>query len=283
MKTTSQNSRNKKNTPGKKGNLKPSIRILWTLVLGGIGFGILVFAAAYFGLFGKLPSLQELENPQANLASEIYANDGTLMGKIYTENRSPADFNNISSHVIDALVSTEDIRFYEHSGIDAIAIGRAIKGFGREGGGSTITQQLAKNILGQGSGWFGKRVIDKLKEWIVALKLEKNFTKQEILSLYLNRVSWGNIFGIRNASRVYFQKEPSELATDEAALLVGMLSGPGQFDPVRHPQAALDRRNLVLERMVTNNVLTEPDAAVLKKKPLGIKYKKLDELWSKKQ
>ena len=125
---------------------------MWTLVLGGIGFGIVVFASAYFGLFGKLPSLQELENPQANLASEIYANDGTLMGKIYTENRSPADFNNISNHVIDALISTEDIRFYEHSGIDAIAIGRAIKGFGREGGGSTITQQLAKNILGQGSG-----------------------------------------------------------------------------------------------------------------------------------
>jgi penicillin-binding protein 1A len=277
MKAQKQNSPNKKNSNSRNTHTKPSIKILWTLVLGGIGLGILVFASAYFGLFGKLPSLQELENPQANLASEIYANDGTLMGKIYTENRSPADYNNISKHVIDALVSTEDIRFYEHSGIDAIAIGRAIKGFGHEGGGSTLTQQLAKNILGQGSGWFGKRVIDKLKEWIVALKLEKNFTKQEILSLYLNRVSWGNIFGIRNASRVYFQKEPSALTTDEAALLVGMLSGPGQYDPVRHPQAAIDRRNLVLERMVTNDVLKESEASLLKKRPLGIKYKKLDE------
>jgi len=278
MKNQNQNSGNKKNTIVKKTNTKPAVKILWTLVLGGIGLCIVVLASAYFGLFGKLPSLRELENPQANLASEIYANDGTtLMGKIYAENRSSADFKDISTHVIDALISTEDIRFYEHSGIDAIAIGRAVKGLGSEGGGSTITQQLAKNILGQGSGWFGKRVIDKLKEWIVALKLEKNFTKQEILALYLNRVSWLNVYGVRNASRVYFQKEPSELTTDEAALLVGMLSGPGQYDPIRHPQAAIDRRNLVLDRMVSNNVLSNSEVSLLKKKPLGVKYKKLDE------
>jgi penicillin-binding protein 1A len=273
-----QNSGNKQNAKGKTTRTKPAVKILWTLVLTGIAAGIFIFAGAWFGLFGKLPSLRELENPQANLASEIYADDGTtLMGKIYTENRSYVDFQDISKHVIDALISTEDIRFYEHSGIDAIAIGRAIKGFGSEGGGSTLTQQLAKNILGQGGGWVGKRILDKLKEWIVALKLEKNFTKQEILALYLNRVSWLNVYGIRNASRVYFQKDPSELTTDEAALLVGMLSGPGKYDPVRNPQAATDRRNLVLDRMVTNNVLSASDAAVLKKKPLGIKYKKLDE------
>ncbi len=273
-----QNQGNKKNNKAKSAKTKPAIKILWTLVLGGVALGIIVFAAAWFGVFGKLPSLHELENPQANLASEIYADDGTtLMGKIYAENRSSADFQDISKHVIDALISTEDIRFYDHSGIDAIAIGRAVKGFGSEGGGSTITQQLAKNILGQGGGWVGKRIMDKLKEWIVALKLEKNFTKQEILALYLNRVSWLNVYGIRNASYVYFQKDPSELTTDEAALLVGMLSGPGQYDPVRHPQAARDRRNLVLDRMVTNNVLSSSEAEQLKKKPLGIKYKKLDE------
>jgi penicillin-binding protein 1A len=274
----SQSSSNKKNIKSKPTRTKAAVKILWTLVLAGIGFGIIVFASAWFGLFGKLPSLQELENPQANLASEIYANDGTtLMGKIYAENRSSVDFHDISTHVIDALISTEDIRFYEHSGIDAIAIGRAVKGLGKEGGGSTITQQLAKNILGQGGGWVGKRTLDKLKEWIVALKLEKNFTKQEILALYLNRVSWLNVYGIRNASHVYFQKDPADLTTDEAALLVGMLSGPGQYDPVRHPQAATDRRNLVLDRMVTNNVLSASAAEAFKKKPLGIKYKKLDE------
>ncbi len=273
-----QNSRNTKNTSNKNAKVKPAVKILWTLVLCGIGLGILIFSLAWFGMFGKLPSLQELENPQANLASEIYANDGTtLMGKIYAENRSSVDFQDISKHVIDALISTEDIRFYDHSGIDAIAIGRAIKGFGSEGGGSTITQQLAKNMLGQGGGWVGKRIMDKLKEWIVALKLEKNFTKQEILALYLNRVSWLNVYGIRNAARVYFQKDPADLTTDESALLVGMLSGPGKYDPVRNPKAATDRRNLVLDRMVTNNVLSASEAEALKKKPLGIKYKKLDE------
>src|SRR5690242_11218824 len=262
----------------KKTKIKTSVKILWMLVAAGFALFILVLASAYFGIFGKLPSLQELENPQAKLATEIYANDGkTLMGKIYTENRVSVDYNNISKSVIDALISTEDIRFYEHSGIDPIALGRAIKGFGRQGGGSTITQQLAKNMLGQGRGSVLKRGIDKIKEWIVALKLERNFTKQEIISLYLNRVSWLNVYGIRNASLVYFQKEPSKLTPDEAALLVGMLSGPGRYDPRHNPKAALARRNLVLDRMVTNNDLSKTEADALKKKPLDVKYKLVTE------
>nr|MBA2248970.1 penicillin-binding protein [Chitinophagaceae bacterium] len=261
----------------KNTRVKKSVKYLWIIILGGTGLFFLTLAFAYFGLFGKLPSLQELENPQANLASEIYADNGTLMGKIYAENRSQVDFKDISKNVTDALIATEDIRFYDHSGIDAIAIARALKGLGRDGGGSTITQQLAKQILGQGHGWMGKRITDKLKEWIVALKLEKNFTKQEILSLYLNRSPWGNIFGIRNASRVYFQKEPANLTIPEAALLVGMLKGPGEFDPVRHPVAAMNRRNTVLEQMVDNDALKKSDADVFKRTPLGIKYKKLDE------
>jgi len=262
----------------KKSYIRPSVKILWAMVAIGFALFALVLSAAYFGLFGKLPSLQELENPQANLATEIYANDGTtLMGKIYTENRVSVDYKDISKSVINALISTEDIRFYEHSGIDPIALGRAIKGLGRQGGGSTITQQLAKNILKQGRGSVMKRGIDKIKEWIVALKLERNFTKQEIIALYLNRVSWLNVYGIRNASLVYFQKEPSKLTPDEAALLVGMLSGPGQYDPRRHPEAALMRRNLVLDRMVTNNVLTPEEGERLKKKPLGVKYKLVSE------
>jgi penicillin-binding protein 1A len=270
---TTTGKRNTKNT------IKKSVKFLWYAVLGGTGLFLLLLLLAQVGVFGKIPSMQDLENPQANLATEIYANDGTtLMGKIYAENRSPVDFKDISPHIIEALISTEDVRFYKHSGIDAIAIGRAIKGLGSEGGGSTITQQLAKQLLGQGRGNVLVRSIDKLKEWIVALKLERNFTKQEIISLYLNRVPWGNIYGIRNASRVYFQKEPSKLNPEEAALLVGMLSGPGQYDPVRHPQAALNRRNLVLERMVSNDVLSSAEAEVLKKKPLGIKFKKLDEV-----
>ncbi|MEO6455653.1 MAG: transglycosylase domain-containing protein [Ginsengibacter sp.] len=269
--------KNKNHLPGKS-QMKSSVKILWITIAGGLGLFILILLFATLGVFGKLPSLEELENPQASLASEIYADDGkTLMGKIYTENRSPVDFKDISTNVTDALIATEDVRFYDHAGIDAIAIGRALKGLGSEGGGSTLTQQLAKQILHQGGGWFGKRVLDKMKEWIVALKLERNFTKQEILSLYLNRVPWGNIFGIRNASRVYFQKEPALLSVDEAALLVGMLSGPGKYDPVRHPDLAMERRNLVLNRMVTNKALTSSEEERLSKKPLGIKFKKLDE------
>ena len=263
----------------KESKIKASVKILWTVVAAGFALFIVVLASAYFGVFGKLPSLEELENPQANLATEIYANDGkTLMGKIYTENRVQVDYKDISKSVIDALISTEDVRFYDHSGIDPIALGRAIKGFGKQGGASTITQQLAKKILGQENHVpVLKRAIDKIKEWIVALKLERNFTKQEIISLYLNRVSWLNVYGIRNASLVYFQKEPSKLTPDEAALLVGMLSGPGRYDPRHNPKAALARRNLVLDRMVTNNDLSKAEADALKKKPLDIKYKLVTE------
>ena len=197
------NSRNKKNS----NSVKPSVRILWKITLAGIGLVVFLFGGAYFGLFGRLPSLQQLENPEADLATEIYANDGkTLMGKIYTENRVSVDYKDIAPGVIDALISTEDERFYDHSGVDPKSTARAFWGLGSSGGGSTITQQLAKNILGQGSGNVLKRGIDKIKEWIVAIKLERNFTKQEIIALYLNRVSWLNVYGIRNDSLVYFQK-----------------------------------------------------------------------------
>ena len=148
-----------KSTSYNKNRVKTSVKVLWFTVIGGLAVFLFILIFASIGAFGKLPSLQELENPHANLASEIYADDGkTLMGKIYTENRSPIEFNDISTHVIDALIATEDERFYEHAGIDAKAIGRAIKGLGRDGGGSTITQQLAKQILRQGHGGFVERV-----------------------------------------------------------------------------------------------------------------------------
>lgn len=258
--------------------VRKSVKILWIIMLSGFSLFILILLCTMLGVFGKLPSMQDLENPQANLASEIYADDGkTLMGKIYTENRTSADFKDISKNAIDALISTEDERFYEHSGIDVRSIFRALKGMGHNGGGSTITQQLAKNMLGQGHGGSIKRATEKMKEWIVALKLEKNFTKEEILALYLNRVPWGNIYGIRNASRTYFQKEPADLTIPEAALLIGMLRGPGQYDPIRHPKAALDRRNTVIEQMVRNDVIKQYVADTLKRTPLGIKYKRTDE------
>lgn len=239
---------------------------------------ILIFALANFGAFGKMPSLEDLENPEADLASEVYTSDGKLMGKYYAENRSEIKYSQISPNIIHALVATEDQNFYDHSGIDARAVARAIVKLGTAGGGSPITQQLAKMMLGQGKGNVLKRGIEKIKEWIIAVKLERNFTKEEIITLYLNRAPWGNNYGIRNASKAYFQKEPADLNIEEAAVLVGMLKGFG-YEPIRHPAAALNRRNTVIERMVDckQQYLTGEQGARLKAKPLITNYKKADD------
>ncbi|MCY7293750.1 MAG: transglycosylase domain-containing protein, partial [Ferruginibacter sp.] len=230
--------------------MKRSVKILWRVFLLGFAAVVLMLVLANFGVFGKMPSLQELENPEADLASEIISSDGVLMGKYYAENRSEVRYDEISPNVIKALIATEDERFYDHSGIDAQALGRAVFSLGAQGGGSTITQQLAKMILGQGRGNILVRGTQKLKEWIIAVKLERNFTKEEILTLYLNRAPWVNVYGIRNASRTYFQKEPKNLKLEEAAVLVGMLKGASIYEPIRHPQAALARRNIVIGQMV---------------------------------
>jgi penicillin-binding protein 1A len=211
-------------------------------------------------------------------SSEIYAADGTLMGKYYLKDRTNVKYNDISPTVIDALISTEDERFYKHSGIDIKSLARAVVFLGSEGGASTITQQLAKNLLNQGNNNKAIRVIEKFKEWIVAIKLERNFTKEEIASLYLNMVSYGDeIYGIRNAAKTYFQKEPSRLNIEESAVLVGLLKGNTLYNPRRNPKAALDRRNTVIDQMVRNDFLPEAEAAKLKVKPIDLKYKKMDE------
>jgi len=258
--------------------MKQSVKILWKVFFLGMGLIILIFTLANFGVFGKMPSLKELENPEADLASEIYSADGKLMGKFYSENRSEVKYNEISPNIIHALIATEDQNFYDHSGIDARAVARAILKLGTDGGGSPITQQLAKMMLGQGKGNVLVRGMEKIKEWIIAVKLERNFTKEEIITLYLNRAPWGNNYGIRNASRTYFQKEPAELSIEEAAVLVGMLKG-FIYDPIRHPSASLNRRNTVLERMVDckQHYLSTEQADKLKAKPLITNYKKPDE------
>lgn len=259
--------------------MKRSVKILWRLFLYGVLFIVILFTCANYGLFGKMPSLEELEHPEADLASEIISSDGKLMGKYYSENRSEVKYQQISKNVVNALIATEDERFYEHSGVDAQAVARAVATLGTQGGGSTITQQLAKMMLGQGRGNIVKRGLDKIKEWIVAVKLERNFTKEEIIALYLNRAPWGNIFGIRNASRTYFQKEPIDLKPEEAAVLVGMLKGPSYYDPVRYPKRSIDRRNTVIDQMVKakQGFITAADGAKLKAKPLVTNFKPLDE------
>jgi penicillin-binding protein 1A len=258
--------------------MKKSVKYLWRIFFFGILALVLLFTAANYGLFGKMPSLKDLENPEADLASEVISADGLLMGKYYAENRSEVAYNDISENVIHALIATEDERFFDHSGIDAQALARAVKSLGRDGGGSTITQQLAKMILKQGQGNILTRSVQKIKEWIVAVKLERNFTKEEIITLYLNRAAWGNLYGIRNASRTYFQKEPKDLKIEEAAVLVGMLKG-FIYDPIRSPQKSLNRRNTVIGQMVVckQQYLTEAKAAALKAKPLLTNYKSLEE------
>jgi penicillin-binding protein 1A len=257
------------------------IRIFWKVFFYGLGAFILFLVLINLGVFGSLPSLKELENPSITLATEVFAEDGTPMGKYYKDkgNRSNVEFKDISPNVINALVATEDERFYEHSGIDGYSVLRAVVKLGRDGGGSTITQQLGKNLLDQGSKNFVRRFIEKLKEWIIAIKLERNFTKQEILALYLNEVPFGdNIYGIRNASRTFFQKEPDRLSIDEAAVLIGMLKGNTLYNPRKNPKMAIERRNTVINQMVKNHFLKDAEAAKLKTKPIDLSnYKKIDE------
>jgi penicillin-binding protein 1A len=256
------------------------VRIFWRVFAGGIAVFIVLLLLANFGAFGKMPSLSELENPSILQASEVYAEDGTLMGKYYTErgNRSNVKYKDISPHVINALVATEDERFYKHSGIDFKSTMRALFTLGKQGGGSTISQQLALNLFNERSTNKAWRVVQKLKEWIIAVKLEKHFTKEEILTLYLNAVPFGNnIYGIRNASRTFFQKEPDRLNIEEAALLIGMLKGNSIYNPTRNPKAALERRNIVLGQMEVNNKITSEQAKKLKALPIKLNYRKLDE------
>ena len=262
--------------------MRKTIRIFWIVFLSGLILFIGFIAMIAMGAFGQLPSLHELENPTLVLASEVYAADGSSIGKYYTSkgNRLDVGYKEISPNVIHALVSTEDERFYEHSGIDAKAVLRAILLFGRDGGGSTITQQLALNMFnGERSHNRISRVIQKLKEWVIAIKLERNFTKEEILTLYLNDVSFSdNVYGIRGAAHTFFQKEPDSLSVDEAAVLVGMVNNPSYFNPRTNPKAATDRRNIVLNRLVTNHYLEPGEASVLKAKPIDLsRYRKLDE------
>jgi penicillin-binding protein 1A len=260
--------------------MKRSVKFFWRIFLFGFLAFVTIILMANFGVFGKMPSMEELQNPSILQASEVYAEDGTLMGKYYYENgnRSIVKYRDISQHVIDALIATEDKRFYNHSGIDMKGTTRAVFLLGSKGGGSTITQQLALALFNQRASNKAIRVIQKLKEWIIAIKLERNFTKEEILALYLNAVPYSdNVYGIRNASRTFFQKEPDRLTVEEAALLVGMINGPGIFNPRRNPKASLERRNLVINRMAENGKLASAEAAKLKALPIKLNYRKMDE------
>lgn len=235
------------------------------------------------GWLGYMPKMEELENPKSSAASEIFANDGSMIGKYYLENREPVTYSQIAPNTVDALVSTEDERFYEHSGVDLEAIGRAIVGvltFSPKGGASTITQQLAKHLLDQGSRNIVTRITEKLKEQIIAVKLEKNLTKEEIITLYLNTVPWGyNAFGIKSAAKTYFNKLPKDLSVSESAMLIGMLKGSSMYNPVKERARArtLARRNTVLDQMVKNHKLSAGEAEKLKREPIKLDFSPMNE------
>ncbi len=253
-------------------------KLLWWAFFVGIASVVTVILCANYGVFGKMPTIEELQNPSASLASQVYAADGTLMGKYYLEDRVNVEYKDISKDVVNALVATEDERFYQHSGIDARALGRAISSLGGEGGASTITMQTAKNLFTNYSRNPVKRLIQKIKEGIIAIKLERNFTKAEIITLYLNTVPFGdNVYGVRNAAKTFFSKEPDRLNVGEAAVLIGMLKASTAYNPRKYPARARERRNVVLDQMVRNNYLSTGRAGEIKSQPITLQYEKLDE------
>lgn len=258
----------------KKENFSPYVKKFWKLFFYCFGGVILFFLFASWGLFGSMPSFDELENPNSNVATEIISSDGITIGKFYLENRTPVKFAELPDHLVKALVATEDERFYEHSGIDTKGTLRAALSLGSSGGASTLTQQLAKNLFhGEGSKFLPFRIIQKAKEWIIATKLERQYTKQEIIAHYLNTVDFVNTaVGIRSASKVYFGKEPKDLTVDEAAMFVGMLKNPSLFNPVRRLQKVTDRRNVVLHQMEKNKFLTKERKEFFQAKPIVLKF-----------
>ena len=246
----------------------------WKVFFYSIGGIFLFFLFASWGLFGKMPSFDDLENPNSNLATEIISSDGVTLGKFYNENRTAIKYKDLPKSLVDALVSTEDERFYEHSGIDARRTFGAAAKLGSNGGASTITQQLAKLLFhGEGSKFILFRLIQKAKEWIIAVRLERQYTKNEIIALYFNQVDFVNgAVGIRSAAKVYFNKEPRDLNVEESALLVGMLTNPSLFNPVRRPEKAIKRRNVVLGQLVRNHHLEESAKKILEKKPIVLDF-----------
>lgn len=266
-----------KKKTAKKSNKRRFFLWVWLLIMTPI-FGLFaLLGLASLGAFGKLPTFEELENPRSNQASIIYSSDGQILGKYYVENRVNVEYEEISPNVINALVSTEDERFYRHSGIDSWALFRAVLRAGKDGGGSTITQQLSKLLFHDKPKSKIDRVLQKFKEWVIALRLERNYTKKEILTMYLNIADFGhNIFGVNSASRIFFNKKPSELSITEASLLVGLLKAPTYYSPIKHPDNCLRRRNTVMQQQIKNKKLTKAEYEKLKNEPLIVDFDRVN-------
>ena len=258
---------------------RKKVVLIWLIVFSPF---IGLFSAIYltsFGLFGPLPTFEQLENPKNNLATEIISEDGVVMGKYFFENRSNIKHHELSENLINALISTEDIRYMSHSGIDVRSLVRAVVGLlfgsGSSGGASTITQQLAKMLFTEKPSSGLQRVMQKFKEWIIAIRLEKQYTKDEILAMYLNRFDWvNNAVGIKSASQVYFNTIPSELSVEQSAMLVGMLKNPALYNPNRRMELTQGRRNVVLSQMKKYEFITDSLFDTLKTHPIVLDFKR---------
>jgi len=258
-------------------NFSKPIRWFWMGFLALLVGAFFVFILASFGLFGSMPDHTALENPLTNLATEIISSDGKTLGKFYYEdNRTPVAYSELPKHLVEALIATEDVRYYEHAGIDARGTLRAMVKLGKGGGASTISQQLAKQLFhGEGSRNTFGRITQKIKEWVIAIRLERQYTKEEIIAQYFNIYDFGNnADGIRSASRIYFGKEPKDLSINESAMLVGMFKNSSLYNPrpKRNPEGTKNRRNVVLSQMAKYEFIDETLKDSLQQLPLGLNY-----------
>lgn len=263
---------------------KRFIHILWALLAGGIVSAIVGFFAIWFGWIGYMPDIEDLQNPINRFATQVYSSDGKIIGtwNLNKENRIVIPYKKMSPYLVQALVATEDERFYEHSGIDFRALGRAIikrgiLGQTNAGGGSTITQQLAKQLYSSTAQSAAQRMLQKPIEWVIAIKLERYYTKEEIIALYLNYFDFlHNAVGIKTAANTYFNKEPKNLTVCEAATLIGLCKNPSLFNPVRYPERAKERRNVVLSQMVKAGYMDRAEYQNYSSEPLTLNFHRTD-------
>ena len=263
---------------------KRFIHILWGMLVLGVLSAVLAFVAIWYGWIGYMPPISELQNPINRFATQVYSADGKVIGtwNENRENRVCIPYNTLSPHLVHALVATEDIRFYDHSGIDFFALGRAfikrgLLGRASAGGGSTITQQLAKQLYSEKAHSTLERLLQKPIEWVIAVKLERHYTKEEIIALYLNYFDFlHNAVGIKTAANTYFNKEPKDLNVTEAATLIGLCKNPSFFNPVRYPDRSKERRNVVLSQMVKAGYLSDAECSQYAEEPLALNFHRTD-------
>lgn len=267
--------RKKNQVPDSEKDIQYYSKLFWKYFFYGLGGIALFFLFASWGLLGSMPSFEDLENPDSNLATEIISADGVVIGKYFEKNRSQLKYSDLPKNLVQALVATEDARFYEHSGIDGRGTLRAILSFGTSGGASTLTQQLAKQLFhGEGSKFLPFRIIQKAKEWIIAIRLERQYTKNEIIAMYCNVYDFGNnSVGVNSAAKTYFSKEPKDLTITESAVLVGMFKNSGLYNPVKNIEGVTNRRNVVLKQMEKAEIITEAQKLQLQRLPIKLNFK----------